>query len=118
PLKKPSGYSGSLDRLQNQLTRFMIIAPAVDPHPLAVLQVLVALEEVGDLPHSYLGQVAIADDLLVPHRHLAGRHRDQFLVLTFLVPHPEHADGTAIDDAAWNKRTRVGDQHVDRITVL
>src|SRR5256885_1128790 len=92
------------------------------PHParaldaLPRLQILVDLEEVLDLQ-----AVELADMVDVPQMLQAGilgRHAQHLVVAALLVGHPEHADGTAADEAARERRLLDQYEGVERVAVL
>src|SRR5471030_1554280 len=107
-----------LDGTRDQLPRLLDVAPALELDPLAGLEVLVMDEKVLDLLARDLGQVAGALHIGVTQGDLGGWHGDDLLVLAAIVLHEQHADRPYVHHSARNDRPRVGDQHVDRISVL
>ncbi|CVI57029.1 hypothetical protein AGR7A_Cc290790 [Agrobacterium deltaense NCPPB 1641] len=76
------------------------------------------LEEVLDLLQRDFRQVGVVVDLVVTARQLRNRHGEDLLVLAAVIFHDHHADGADIDDAAWNQRTGVADENVDRVAIV
>src|SRR5215510_3135265 len=109
---------GACDRVCNKTPRLRRIAPAEYLDPLAGLEVLVVLEEVLDLPDRDLRHLRIFGDVGVALGELRHRHRDDLFIAASVILHLEHTDRPHVDDGARHDRTRVGDQHVDRIAVL
>src|SRR5689334_19218701 len=83
---------------------------------LAGLQVLVDLEEVLDLQAVELRDVVDVTQVL--HTRVRRGHAQQLVVAARLVRHPEHADRTALDEAAREGRLVQDDQRVQRVAVL
>src|SRR3954470_24887988 len=83
---------------------------------LAGLQVLVDLEEVLDLQAVELGHVVNVTQVLDPR--VRRGHAQQLVVAARLVGHPEHADRTALDQAAGERRLVENDQGVQRVAIL
>jgi hypothetical protein len=61
------------DRLQDDLLRFLGAAPAVELHPLALLEILVVLEEVADALQPVLADLVDVGDVRVAGEHLEAR---------------------------------------------
>src|SRR5437773_4761893 len=90
----------ALRALDDLAARRLGVLPALDLHPLALLEILIVLEEVHDALERHLGQIAHFAHLAVGGKHLVERHRDDFRVLARLVAHRERAYGPAADHAA------------------
>jgi len=87
---------------------------ALDTRP--GLEILVHLEEVLDLQLVELGDVP--DVLQVRQPGIAGRYAEHLVVAALLVPHPEHADRPAQDQAAGKRGFLDEYEGVEWITVL
>src|ERR1041385_6632197 len=88
---------GAGDRFADELLRLILIAPMIDLHPFAGLQILVVGEEVLDLLERYSRQIRVARYPIVAPRQLAARHRQDFLIAPGFVLHDEHAHGPTVD---------------------
>src|SRR5256712_3789262 len=90
----------ALRAIDDLAARRIGVLPALDLHPLALLEILVVLEEVHDAIERELRQIAHLAHLAIGGKHLVERHRDHLRVLARLVAHGEHADRPAADHAA------------------
>src|SRR5690606_13576409 len=93
------------------------VAPAVEFDPLALLQVLVVLEEVADALEPVRADLGDVVDVAVAGEDLVHRHRQQLLVAAGLVAHAQHADRAAADHRAGDQRQGQDHQHVRRVAV-
>jgi hypothetical protein len=92
------------------------VRPRLGLHRLAGLDRLVDLEEVLDLePLEFRHVVDVAQVL---HPGVGGGHAQHLVVAAHLVPHPEHPDDAAVDQAAGEGRFVEEYQRVQRIAVL
>src|SRR5690606_18846747 len=107
----------ALHRLDDLAAGGLRALPAVELDPLALLQVLVVLEEVADALQPVLADLADVLDVGIAGEHLLDRHGQQLGVLAGLVLHLQHADRTAADHRARQQRQRQDHQHVDRVAV-
>src|SRR5690606_8852015 len=94
------------------------VAPAVDLDPLAGFQILVALEEVLDLPDQQLRQVGIFLHVLVQNAQRVVGYRHQSGIAGAIVGQVQHANRTATDGRARGNRTRGDYQYVQRVAVV
>src|SRR5258708_10728312 len=83
---------------------------------LAGLQCLVNLEEVVDLQAVELGNVA--DVAQMGHPRIRRGHAQDLVVVAHLVPHPEHPDRSARDQATREGRLVENDERVKRDPAL
>ncbi|MNT03641.1 hypothetical protein D3C72_1381880 [compost metagenome] len=102
----------------DQLGGFAGVAPTVDRDRLALLQILVAGEEVLDLLDQDGGQLTVAGNLGVVGVQLVDRHGQDLLVAAGFVDHLQHADGARADDAARHHRGRVQHDDVAGVAVV
>ena len=83
---------------------------------LAWLEFLVHREEVLNLQLVVGGDVA---DVLEALHARVGRHNAEHLVVgALLIPHPEHADGPAADEAPRERRLLQQHQRIERVAVV
>src|SRR5690625_1213869 len=75
----------ALDRFRDDAVRLVLAGPLVALHELALLQVLVAREEVRDLLEAVLGDVPDVLDVVEPV--VAAQHREDLVIAAGLVLH-------------------------------
>src|SRR3546814_16684576 len=100
----------ALDRLGEDLLGLGRAAPAVALDPLALLQVLVVLEEVADAPAPVRADLGHVVDEAVAGAHLVDRHRRDLLVAAGLVA-PEPPPGRAAAEPRAGGQTPRHDNH-------
>jgi hypothetical protein len=83
---------------------------------LAWLEFLVHLEEVLDLQPVELRHVMDVAQVLLPR--VGGRHGQDLVVQALLVPHAEHPDDPAGDQAAGEGRFLEQHEHVERVPIV
>src|SRR5690606_19777148 len=88
-----------------------------DLDPLALLEVLVVLEEVADALQPVLRDLLDVLDVGVAGEHLGDRHGQDLLVGAGLVAHLQHAHRTAAHHRARDQRQRQHHQHVGRVAI-
>ena len=98
--------------------RLLGLDPDTHANPLAGLEVLVVLEEMGDLTRRDFRQVARRLHVVVEAGELVDRHRQDLGVAPGLVVELQHADGPAADHDAGDERHRGEHQHVAGIAVV
>src|SRR5690606_253894 len=115
----PSGLLGlgAGHGVQQDLLGFVVVAPAIDLDPLALLEVLVVLEEVADALQPVLRDLLDVLDVGVAGEHLGDRHGQDLLVGAGLVAHLQHAHRTAAHHRARDQRQRQHHQHVGRVAI-
>src|SRR5688572_28019528 len=80
------------DGIDDFLARGVGALPAVELHPLALLEVLVVLEEVADALEPVRADLRDVVDVAVAAEHLVDGHREQLHVVAGLVLHLQQAD--------------------------
>ncbi|KIU00301.1 hypothetical protein QU38_02825, partial [Staphylococcus aureus] len=113
----PSLLLRPLDAFEDQFAGFVGVAPAQHLHPLALLEILVVLEEVLDLLEHDRRQVLPLADVRIIGEGAVHRHADQLLVAAGLVLELEHADRAGTHHAARHEGRARDDQRVERVAV-
>lgn len=106
------------NRLQDLGTGRISVAPAIDLHPLAFLEILVVLEEVLDLLQQQRWQVGVFLHVDIQLGQLVVRNCDDLGIAAAVVGHVQDANRTGTDYRAWGYRVRRHDQHVQGIAVV
>src|SRR3546814_16768131 len=107
----------ALDRLGEDLLGLGRAAPAVELDPLALLQVLVVLEEVADALEPVRADLGDVVDVAVAGEQLVDRNRQDLLVAAALVPPSTHADRAPAAHRAGALRSRQGAVAAKRVYV-
>ena len=106
-----------LDAVLDFFLGFFRTAPADDLDELARFEILVVLEEVGNLVEQQGRHVGMRLHIAVHRRQLVDRHGQQLGILAGFVGHGQHADRAAADNDARGQREGADDQHVNRVAV-
>jgi DNA-binding transcriptional LysR family regulator len=107
----------AFDASQDLGLGFFSANPAFDLDPLALLEILVVLEEVADAFQPVRGHALDVVDMGVAGENFRRRNHHQLLVAAGFVGHLQHADRMAADHRARNQRQGQDHQCVERVAV-
>ena len=112
-----AGLSRAANTIDDHALGLFRADPVHDGDPLALLQVLVVLEEVRNLLRQNDRQVQVALHARIERVQLVHGHGDDFFIGTGLVFHEQRADRAATNDGARYHRHLTHHHHVHGVTV-